>query len=182
MIIACLAWGSLVWDPQDLPIEDTWCTDGPQLQVDYLRKSNDGRLTLVLTPTASMVYSLWAKMSCDTISQATEALRKREKIPKSKKNNFIGQWSTGQLSPACIENLSDWAKSKNIEHIVWTSLPPKFDDATTVATPSQVIAYLASLTGEARIKAEEYVRRTPSQIATTYRQIIEEQLHWTSLS
>ena len=47
MIIACFGWGSLVWNPADLPMVGDWQSDGPALPVEFTRKSNNGRVTLV---------------------------------------------------------------------------------------------------------------------------------------
>ena len=48
-------------------------------------------------------------------------------------------------------------------------------------TSAQVIAYLRSLDGQQKTKAEEYVRKAPQQIKTAYRKAIELELGWTAL-
>ena len=75
MLIACLGWGSLVWDPRKLPIRGTWFTDGPFLPIKLLAVSGDGRITLVLVPdTFPVVQSLWAAMSITVLDDAREVL------------------------------------------------------------------------------------------------------------
>ena len=48
-MIVCLGWGSLIWRPGDLPVVD-WRDDGPAVSVEFVRESQDRRLTLVLDP------------------------------------------------------------------------------------------------------------------------------------
>lgn len=175
--IACLGWGSLVWDPRELPIQREWFDDGPLVQVEFSRKSNDGRVTLVLTPSARAVRSLWAFMDATDPYTASEDLRKREGIRENRRD-LISTWSTGQNSPDLIIDLPTWAQTHAIETVVWTALPPTFDGSDN---PTQVVNYLSRLTGTKRDNAERYIRLTPRQIDTAYRREIEAALHWTQL-
>lgn len=177
--IACLGWGSLIWDKRDLPIRDGWFEDGPFIRVEFLRQSIDGRMTLVLNASAEPVQSLWAVMNTGSLAFAREALRKREGTVLSN----IGVWSRGDTPPTVIQHLPVWAESKGIHSVIWTALPSKFDGVNgKTPTCEQVINYLSGLTGEACSSAESYVRRTPRQIDTHFRRAIEKDLHWTPIS
>lgn len=66
--------------------------------------------------------------------------------------------------------------------MIWTALPPKFDGEDERApTMAEAVDYLSGLEGEIRKRAEEYVRRTPPQIRTEYRQRFERELGWHSV-
>jgi hypothetical protein len=116
-----------VWDPRGLPINRHWFEDGPLLQVEFARKSSDGRITLVLSELALPVRSLWATMDLTDLHAAKDALRKREGVPKTKADG-ICDWSRGQPPPNLVIGLPEWAAARGIEAVVWTSLGPKFDD------------------------------------------------------
>lgn len=179
-IIACLGWGSLVWDPRELAIQRQWFDDGPVIHVEFARQSQDGRITLVLAQTKNPVRSLWAVMDATDLASARIALRKREKILKKNEEKHIGTWSAGQPSPALIPELAEWAVAHGVAHVVWTNLPPKFDGAETTPSAEQVVQYLGGLTGAQREVAERYVRFAPRQIDTVYRRRIETVLQWTA--
>lgn len=177
--IACLGWGSLVWDPRQLQIQSEWFADGPIVQVEFVRQSDDGRITLVLEGSALPVRSLWAVMDHTDVAAAREALRKREGVSQRRKA-AIAAWSTGENSPGLILDLPEWAASHGLEGVVWTALPPKFNgDEPCTPTIDQVIEYLEGLTGATRESAERYIRCTPRQIDTEYRRQIETALRWT---
>lgn len=178
MKIACLGWGSLIWDPRSLPIESQWFKDGPLVPVEFTRQSSDGRMTLVIEPTATSVQVLWAVMLPSEIQKAREALRNREGIPGNNWISRIGSWQRGEVMPQLMPELSDWTNAHDLDAAVWTALGPRFNGQVVTPTVDQVIEYLKSLTGEVRDKAEQYVRRTPSQIDTNYRRRIEVTLGW----
>jgi hypothetical protein len=79
MKIACLGWGSLIWNPGSLPIQREWFKDGPFGSVEFTRQSSDGRITLIINPNAFPVRLLWAHMLTTELQPAREALRHHRK-------------------------------------------------------------------------------------------------------
>lgn len=181
-MIACLGWGSLIWDARELPIHRQWFDDGPLIRVEFLRQSKDKRITLVLHSSAEPVRSLWALMSVQTLDEARKALAAREGISDKNITNDIGSWSRGDVNPSCIIDVAAWATSRGVEHVVWTALPPKLNDKVNdCPTCDDVVTYLSELTGPARDYAEKYIRMTPAQIDTIYRRHIEARFGWVSI-
>ena len=179
MKIACLGWGSLVWDPRKLPIQRKWFEDGPFIPVEFARQSNDGRIMLVIANGVTPVRSLWAVMDLAELVAAKDALREREGKPKGE---YIGVWKAGDPPPDAIPTLVDWAAAHGVDAVIWTALPPKFDGHDNVVpTAEDVVGYLQSLKGTERRDAERYIRLAPRQIDTAYRRRIEADLNWTPL-
>lgn len=178
--IACLGWGSLVWDPRELAIQRSWFDDGPFIQVEFARQSQDGRMTLVIARTDEPVRSLWAVMDASDLVSAKTALRKREGIPEKNESLHIGAWSVGEPSPELISDLPEWARARGVAHVIWTNLRPKFDGNEQMPSSEHVVQYLNGLTGAPRDMAERYVRFAPRQIDTPYRRHIEAELRWTA--
>ena len=176
--IACLGWGSLVWDPRNLQIKSSWFQDGPDIQVEFARQSQDGRITLVLTESEQSVPSLWALMNTTNLQSSIEELRKREKIPIKNKNLHIGCWSLGDPAPTKILNLPEWAISKSVQQVIWTSLPEKFNGEEIKPSIDQVLMYLRTLDEDKKSLAREYIELAPRQIITNYRKIIEKEFNW----
>ena len=168
--IACLAWGSLVWNRGKLPV-DGWETDGPRVKVEFVRQSKDGRLTLVLYAAADPVPGLWASMKTKSLDEAVDKLAEREGCDRDQ----IGCWpsTSGSADPPAIPGLRAWAASKGLDHVIWTRLEPKFSGRRGNApSAEQVVKYLKDLDLEIAKKAKKYVRCTPRQINTRYRKRI----------
>jgi hypothetical protein len=181
MNIACLGWGSLIWRPDNLLIRREWFADGPLLPIEFVRQSNDGRLTLIITNSAKPVRTLWALMATDDLNTAKQSLKIREGIPSSKFETSISSITISENTEdevkLCIQN---WAKSLKLGAVIWTSLPSKFRETEGVE-PSidEAIIYLNSLDINKRVTAEEYIRRAPKQIDTEFRRKFESEFGWT---
>ena len=180
MKIACIGWGSLIWKPLDLLVEGHWHPDGPALPVEYLRQSNDGRLTLVISPDAAIVQTLWARMTTTDLDIAKASLREREGCyPRS-----IGVIVRNEAlqEDHVHATIGRWLATKDLDAVIWTNLGTKFNGIIgNPPTLHQAVSYLRNLEGDARILAEEYVRKTPVQIDTLFRKAFEGELGWTAI-
>lgn len=165
MRIACLGWGSLVWDPRTLPVTD-WYEDGPLLPVEFTRVSGNGRVTLVLDHEATPVQALWTELKVGTLDEAVEALKVREDVPSAKS---IGRWPGSDEYPFTAD-IAQWASRRSVDCVVWTALKVGFKDSRgTRPTLEQLVAHTATLSPEAKAVALEYLEKAPVQIQTAYR-------------
>jgi hypothetical protein len=182
MRIAILGWGSLVWDPRRLRVSGGWHADGPQLPLELARISQDGRLTLVVYPGAPPLTTYWALSAAVTVAEARENLRVREGTHE----RFIGVVpgradSAAPDDAAVAQTIELWRRRSQLDAVVWTALPPNFEDDEHGGRPltgENAIRYLLDLPSDQRRKAEEYIRRAPTQIQTPIRQAIEQRLGW----
>jgi hypothetical protein len=95
---------------------------------------------------------------------------------------MISHWAPGDPEPNNIAGLQQWATEKQADHVLWTNLPPRWHHVDgQVPSEGEVMAFLTGLPPGTRQHAEDYVRRTPTQIVTPFRTAIELQLGWTPL-
>ena len=185
MKIACLAWGSLIWEPGPLKLASAWFPDGPRLPLEFVRDSDDSdELAIVLHEPAPPMPTYWARLDTSDLGAAREMLREREKI-RPRYSQCVGSLprvSEGAPGPF-DERIAAWMKEKELDAVVWTALPAKFEQVSERAPSAhEAVAFLAGLQGAQRAKAEEYVRRVPPEIRTLYRELFEQQLGWTPQS
>lgn len=185
MKIACLGWGSLLWDPQDLLIDKQWNINGPMLPIEFCRQSGNGRLTLVIDQDSEPIKVLWSLMITRDLELAIESLRAREGIPKGRREDYIGVLRTDEATGAdSIKNvLIQWLQEVGLDAVIWTNLPSKFNEVNDKKpSKEEAVAYLQGLEGDTRAFAEEYIRRAPMQIMTAYRYAFEKELGWQNQS
>ncbi|MPY73090.1 MAG: hypothetical protein GEU87_02415 [Alphaproteobacteria bacterium] len=130
----------------------------------------------MLDSQARPVRSLWAIMDNMSLDDAKCALKEREGCQKI---NAIHSSDQESAKRDKILDLDAWAEAHSVEHVIWTGLPPKFDNQNSRPDVNQVIRHLHGLRGAKRDNAERYIRRAPRQIDTEYRRAIEAEFGWT---
>jgi hypothetical protein len=179
MTSAILAWGSLIWNPRDLPISGEWQQDGPVLPIEFSRISDNGRLTLVIderhgadVPTR---YALSPRLILD---EAVADLQQCEGCPPE--NTGFLEVATRRISPraaerhpnAC-ERIRAWATEKGFDAVVWTALGRRFKDRINVPfSPAAAVRYLHGLPTPQKESALEYIRNAPPEVMTPVRQAV----------
>ncbi|SHI60827.1 hypothetical protein SAMN04488096_10314 [Mesonia phycicola] len=183
MKIAILGWGSLIWNPKSLQYNTTfgWQKDDPMLPLEFSRISQDSRLTLVLDPNAILVQSLYAISTNTTIEEVVLNLAVREGSARS----AIGYYDkhTNKTKPndfKYIANIKEWLTNHpEINVVIWINLKANWEETDRVKSKTRSrLEYLKSLDGLTKTITEEYIRKTPIQIATNFRKEIEKKLKW----
>src|SRR6266550_178989 len=183
MNIICLGWGSLIWDPDGLPIPETkpvdraWRTDGPFLPVEFARHSRrSGIMTLVIVEGVKTVPVLWSSLLVADLDTAKRCLairecRRKDHGPISEETieafskKWLGYWTHEHSQGRCAEIVAEWAASKDADAVLWTDLPARYNDTDgQVPTSDEVLQLLRGLSGEQRQRAMEYVMKAPKQV------------------
>lgn len=175
MRIACLGWGSLIWNPGCLTLVSEWFADGPDFSVEFSRIGDGGELATAVCPNAPPCKVLWAVLEAKTLDEACKALRHREQIPEERQDG-IGIFTFG-ISPVGV--IAEWASARQLDAVIWTALPPRIEHIEgLVPSVDDVVSYLSGLTGDTRDHAKSYIKQVPAQIDTPYRREIVRRLGW----
>lgn len=186
MRIAILGWGSLIWQPKELKYNQSfgWKTDGPFLPIEFARISKDGRLTLVITAKGTIVPTLYALSNYKTIDEAVLDLAIRE--GSGRKSIGVYDKAKDEFLPNNFKHtkeITEWIKNRDFDAVIWTNLSEKWEitnDKNEIREIdcSKRLDYLKELKGATSALAEQYIRKTPKQVITEYREKIEEELKW----
>lgn len=171
-LIACLGWGSLVWDPRELPREGTWQEGGPRLPIEFSRISSDGRLTLAIDPKkGESVPTRFVLSPRADLEDAVCDLRARE----GTSSKHIGYIDLEHEKKSYREEevggiIRHWAKVHGFDAVVWTDLVPNFKKETDVPfSLDAAVKYLNGLPKNVAKQAREYIERAPTEVDTPLR-------------
>jgi len=134
MIIYYIAWGSLLWNFKSLRIETEWTKSNIKFPLNFSRisDSGQGRLTLVIDKTGEPNNVYYAKTTLSNLNTAIEKLKTREKTV-IKNIGFINipsnTFRTSLLDDKKIHELINFAKKNKIDGLIWTEIPPNFNEA-----------------------------------------------------
>ena len=178
MRISVLAWGSIVWDRQQLGILADFEPNGPCLPLEFCRISRNGRLTLVVDEAFGapcVTYS--ATSAFDNLDVAIENLSNRECMPNFKGVGFTipdcGRQSASAIErhPQVTKNITEWAKANGFDAAIWTALGSNFPEKTGEPFSVEVaIRYLER--NDILDVALNYIRRAPVEVQTPVREAI----------
>ena len=176
MKIACLGWGSLIWNPGDLKIKtEDWFSDGPNLPIEFVRISTDKRVTLVIDKECKPITTLWNLMNTNAFELAFHSLRKREGTI-DKRIHFIKQNDVAENS--IQKTIQEWLITKELDVAIWTGLYLNHKTQYKRPSVSEIVHHLKSLKNSEFKKAKEYIIKTPNQVQTEYRKTIMSELNW----
>jgi hypothetical protein len=167
MKIALLAWGSLLWEPNEIKIASIWFTTGPILPLEFSRVSGNKKLTLVIDDkSGNNVTTFYATSAFKVLSEAVENLRERENASIDN----IGSLERDGPAVNVPRPIAEWLMRSDCDAVVWTSSPPNFEEALGVCfSINAALNYLDSLDAKTRAGAIEYFEKTPPQINTPLR-------------
>jgi len=192
MKIAILGWGSLVWNPGNLEIDETigengWSNDGPKLPIEFARISGGDRLSLVIsTSIGTPTQALYTISNFKHLDQAVCDLFRREKCTKQTCIGYFVKKNKDFRSRFEIkEIIEEWLnRKKDIDAVIWTDLEENFKKKRTKSfSQKNVISYLKKILKEGKAAAaEEYIRKAPAIVNTPIRKAIENELGWTKIN
>ena len=179
MKIAILGWGSLVWDPRQLPHSGEWHTGGPVLPIEFSRVSKDGRLTLVVDSQDGCALPVrFSTSNRDDLHDTIADLRDREGTLRRCIGFVLADGSSNSRlefdeRADIVKVVSSWCQSRDFDAAVWTALLPQFQEQTGKPfNVANAVAYLRTLPKGSRENALDYIRKAPQEIDTPLRQAL----------
>jgi hypothetical protein len=182
--VAIVGWGSLLWDPDGLPVEGPWRRgEGPVLPLEFSRVSRKraGALTLVIDPEAGApCRTAVAASPRPTVEAARADLAARERAALP----FIGAVCArrGVLAAARPETgatAAAWVAATGAAGAVWTDLPASFAEATGAPfSVAAALAHLRALAPAALAEARRYVGNAPAETDTPLRRALAADPWW----
>lgn len=173
--IGILGWGSLLWDggPEFDERHDAWRFDGPVLKLEFSRVSTSRlrALTLVVDDLHGVDTCVaWCLSRRSEIADAVADLRCREGTTMAN----IGCWTADAAPEPNPAGISEWARARRLDAVVWTKLASNFEsEVERPFSVEEAVAHVSKLPPEGKVKAAEYVWRAPAFVRTPVRAALE---------
>jgi len=189
--IAILGWGSLLWDRGCLQIKEPWNRDGPKLPIEFARTSGltptngPPYLSLVIYPIPEKIVTYWTLSLLADLKSARENLRERENHPPLSKIAFLPSRQSWSPVPGVDGTIRKWLASRaaEVDIVLWTNLSWKLETLTQFNAQDAIAWVDKELIKKNRAsRAEEYVRKAPSQTDTPLRRMLRAQFGWTDIN
>jgi len=182
--IAILGWGSLIWDPRDLPIASAW-QSGPKLPIEFSRVSTRGNrqgcLTAVIDEQQGVdVVTMFALSPRLNLDDAIVDLRDREgtiddRVGFLDLHHGTERQFARQHHPRACNTIKAWAVQQQLDAVVWTGLTSNFLEVVNVPfSVSAALEHLRGLAEPMRSHAFDYLRRAPAEVMTPLRRAANE--------
>ncbi len=184
-MIVYLAWGSLYWNPDTLPIEH-WNYSSLELPLEFSRISDQGkgRLTLVIDPLNGQNNKVWyAPSKLKNVNQAINALKNREKtVVKNIAyiNLKANKRRVNNTHLELVKQIESWARNHQIDIVIWTDLQSNWKDIMhNNYTVEGAYKYFDKSDLEVRLKILEYIYKAKNltQINTPFSRYFFEKLN-----
>lgn len=183
--IAILTWEPVGWSASGPSIDGIWRKDGPELPVEYTlascttQKGRKSVLSLTLRPGWKRNPVLWSMMCTGETSKAVRELALMMECGDGQVGLIDIESGEGQgATYEDLEEVERWAEEQSwqgnrIDAVVWRA------QLAQETTSRETVRMLRSLDGKERRDTEAYVRSTPSQLRTPFREMMERELGWT---
>ena len=169
-MIVYLAWGSLFWNPDILPIKK-WIYSSLKLPLEFSRISDNGkgRLTLVIDNKYGVYNNIWYAISnINDVNKSILKLKQREKTTIDNiayinlKNNHRRFNNTPKI---IVDNIEIWARNNNINTVIWTDLKSNWLDIMhTDYNIENAYKYFLNSELNVRLKILEYVYKSKNLV------------------
>lgn len=166
MKIVYLAWGSLKWNIENLPIKsaDSWIYSNLEIPLEFSRISDQGkgRLTLVIDPKHGKKNRIWyAYSTAKNVDKAIKELKIREGTNIKNiayinlKNNKERHINTPNV---IVNDIKIWMIKNKIEVAIWTDLKSNWVDIMkNEYTVERAYKYFEGSPLNVRLKILEYI-------------------------
>jgi len=114
------------------------------------------------------------------MDHAIENLRQREKTIRENIGfiSFIDDKIKSGAIPDIFNRIKYWAEEKSLDAVIWTDLQSNFKEKTGMEfNENNIVNYLKLLRNDIMNNVKEYIRNTPKQVTTKFRNIIENELN-----